>query len=131
MTMDDIKSAIKEMTTSSTVKALQHSTLHQLLFLLSCIKQSRLTGLSELSYRNIIEEHQSYCHLYSKSSPTMSVFHAISSYLGYYQLLTLEVAKSGDFSQKIKLNVDEQDVFLGIKQGDNKVLKTIVDGLER
>jgi Cdc6-like AAA superfamily ATPase len=114
--MDHIKEALKEMTSSTVVLAIKMASFHQKLFLLSSAKQARATGLAELSFGRIVEEHSRYCSTYAKPIPSMSIFNSICSYLGIYHLLTVERGKNGDPTQKVRLEVDETDIVLGIKQ---------------
>lgn len=128
--MSHIQMALKEMTSSSSVKAIQFSSIYQQLFLLASIKQMRGCGLVELQYGCILEEFFLLCRLNRITIPSTSLLHSICSYLGQYQLLIVEGSKSGNPSQKVKLAVDQQDVFVAINQGSNAGLRRIVKSLQ-
>lgn len=126
VSMKHITSAIQEMTSSNAVKAVQYVSFHHKLFLLACIKQGRTTGLTELDYGSVQDELLRYCVFARIEPPNSGVLFRVCAYLGEYNLLTLESGKAGDPSQKLKLAIDEQDVFTGVRESRDDKLLTIV-----
>jgi hypothetical protein len=127
--MSHINMAIKEMTSSSSVKAIQFSSVYQQLFLLASIKQMRVSGLVELHYGQVLEELSLLCRHNRISIPPASLLHSICAFLGQYQLLIVEGSKAGNPSQKIKLAVDQQDVLVAIAQTGHSALSKIAKTL--
>lgn len=122
-----VHEAIKEMGSSSSVKAVQYLSFHQKLFLICCIKQSRATGIVELNYGRIEQDYVRTSELNSILALTTSELHLTCSFLGNHGIITVETAKAGDPSQKIKLEVLEQDIFTAITQdkAEKKLLSIV------
>jgi Cdc6-like AAA superfamily ATPase len=125
-----VKQAILEMTKSSLVVSIERCSFQQLLFLLACVKRNRQCGIKELVFCDVVQEHIRYCREYSKNCPNISEFHRISSFLGSYHLIIVESIKAGEPSQKLQLQIHEQDIFLAVKNCQDSTLLAIVKKLD-
>lgn len=124
--MDHIQKAIKEMNSSKSVKAVQNASLHQRIFLLAIINASRKCGTVDVVFSDVVDEHESICRLANIAIPYMSNLYSICGFLGQYHLTLVESAKQGDPNQKIKLNINEQDVVTGAKLSQHAKLSRIL-----
>jgi hypothetical protein len=122
-----IEAAIKEMTSSSTVKSIQNLSFFEQMFLISCIKEVRSSGLVELNYGMVVQQFEKNCRLSSIEFPSFSNLNMIATHLGRYNMLITESTKAADPCQKIKLAIDEQDIISGIRLGADKTLARLVD----
>ncbi|KAI8893518.1 P-loop containing nucleoside triphosphate hydrolase protein [Globomyces pollinis-pini] len=129
--MKHIDSAIKEMNSSPIVKAIQYSSFHQQLFLIACIKQIRKKGTTELDYGSVLEEHEYITRSNHIECPTHSSLHSICTFLAQYQLIMIQTHLIGDPVMKLKLIVNEQDVFLGIRLCKNQMLMKLIERIDR
>ena len=127
-----IEAAMKEMSSSKIVRAIQFSSLHQKLFLLAVTRVIKKTGLNEALFGDVVEEHESICRLARIEIPSTTSLYQICNFLGTYHLVLLEPGKQGDPGMKLLLQVDQTDVMTGIKNsdGDDRV-KSILKAFNR
>ena len=130
--LEFIDAAIKEMSSSKIVRAIQYSSLHQRLFLLAITKTIRKTGINETYFCDVVEEHESICRLARIEIPSTTSMYQVCSFLARYHLILMEPGKQGDPSMKLVLQVEEGDVFTGLKNsdGDDRV-KSILKSINR
>jgi Cdc6-like AAA superfamily ATPase len=126
VTMEDVNAAIKEMTTSKAVMAVKHCSVHQRLFLIACMNVERKTGISDLVFMDVEEEHVVLCRMAKLREPTTSDLHSICAFLGHYRLIIAEVSKAGLPYQKLKLNINVQDIITGVRASKHKNLQQLV-----
>jgi Cdc6-like AAA superfamily ATPase len=130
--MDHVKQAIQEMTKSSLIPQIQRCSFQQLLFLLSCVKRSRATGIKELTFCDIVDDHYAFCFKYlsEKYTPSVSTLHEIANFLSGFNLLIAERSKAGEPGQKIQMRVHEDDIFQAIKSISHPKLMPILKQLD-
>jgi Cdc6-like AAA superfamily ATPase len=122
-----VDKAINEMNNSKSVKAIQFCSLHQKVFLLACINVQRKTGVPELIFGDIEQEHLVLCGMLKINNPTTPILHSICSYLGQCRMIIAETLKLGQPKARVKLNIDNQDVFTGIINAKHDSLTKYVE----
>ena len=130
--IDHVKQAIQEMTKSSLVPQIQRCSFQQLLFLLSCVKRSRATGIKEVIFCDIVDDYRAFClkYLSEKYTPSVSALHEIANFLSSFNLLIAEKRKAGEPGQKIQMRVHEDDVFQAVKNSAHTKLVPILKQLD-
>jgi Cdc6-like AAA superfamily ATPase len=126
VTMDDINLAIKEMSNSKSVIAVKHCSVQQRVFLIACMNIERKSGISDLIFMDVEEEHIILCRLAKLLQPTTSDLHSICAYLTQYHLIISEGPKAGFPHQKIKLNINIQDIITGVCASKHSKLEHLV-----
>ncbi|KAI8607176.1 hypothetical protein BC830DRAFT_193059 [Chytriomyces sp. MP71] len=120
-----ITEVIKDLFNPTVVPFLRNSSLHQQLFLLAVRKAVRKNGGVDASFNEILAEHEGYCQPLSIPAPDTHLLQKICMQLYATRLILMETGKFSDPTQKIKLNVSENDLVVALKE--DKYLKRILE----
>jgi origin recognition complex subunit 1 len=121
-----IEDALKEMNTSKAVISVKNSSLHQQIFLLSVLNMIKKTGLMDVDFDSVQTEHRDICTMARVKTPSTSVLYSVCQSLGEFKLLVVEMGKLGMPQQKLKINVDRNDIVKGIENAKHpKLISTI------
>ncbi|KAI8911480.1 P-loop containing nucleoside triphosphate hydrolase protein, partial [Gorgonomyces haynaldii] len=101
ITWKHIEAAFRDLFSSPVLKALKHLSYHQLLFLVSILRQIRVTGMAQVSYGQVTEEHYKLCYQQNKKPPSYVDMCNICTGLSQYRLIISEL--KSDPTQKIQV----------------------------
>lgn len=121
-----IEEALKEMNTSKAVVSVKNSSLHQQIFLLSVLNMIKKTGLMDVDFDSVQAEYRDICTMARVKIPSTSLLYSVCQSLGEFKLLLVEIGKLGMPQQKLKINVDRNDILRGIEIAKHpKLISTI------
>eukprot|EP00058_Branchiostoma_floridae_P007173 XP_002592661.1 hypothetical protein BRAFLDRAFT_124128 [Branchiostoma floridae] len=112
--MTHVDTAVQEMFSSPKIMAIRHASLQEQLFLKAVVAEFRRSGLEEATFLQVSQQHECLCRLDGVSVPTMSQLSGVCSTLGASRLLLVEAGKS-DLSQRVRLNVSQDDVMYALR----------------
>ncbi|KAI9208494.1 P-loop containing nucleoside triphosphate hydrolase protein [Polychytrium aggregatum] len=121
ISIDIINQAIKELSSSPTIQAIQNASLHQRIFLVALIRVFRKHGLSRAQLGDVSREHLRLCQLLSYSAPKFHELFQICSTLCCNGCLNIQSHKV-EINHEIELNVSITDVETALKKIDDKAL---------
>lgn len=123
ITRDIVTKVINEMFLSPSIQAICKATLHQRIFLVAVFRISRNEGKPEVTFRDVVFEHQRISQFQNLAVPTRGDLVSICSFLNSFRLILCENNKIGDPTQKLRLNVSEEDLMSAVKKGTDKKTK--------
>ncbi|KND04967.1 origin recognition complex subunit 1 [Spizellomyces punctatus DAOM BR117] len=127
VTMAVIDRAVKEMFASPAVQSVQRASTHQRLFLVAIVRNVRRGGTAEVEYGQVADEHIRLCKLGNIQNPNPSDLIAVCAQLATCRLLLVEMSRAGDRRQRIRLNVNEEDVITAVRNGGEEWLRRLVE----
>ncbi|KAI9281552.1 P-loop containing nucleoside triphosphate hydrolase protein [Sporodiniella umbellata] len=126
VTIAVIDGAIKEMFSSPYVSFVRSCSLHQKIFLVSCMQVTRSTGLGEIEFGDICHHHTQTCKWHNIEPPNVSDLMRVLESLGQCRALVMEGGKM-DIHMRISLNLMEQDIIMACK--DDKLVSKLLQSL--
>ncbi|XP_065680035.1 origin recognition complex subunit 1 isoform X2 [Hydra vulgaris] len=117
--MKHVEIALKEMFSSPKILALQSLSTMEVLFMKAVISEFRRTGLEEALFFEVFEQFRSHCQIEGFFTPNASEAFAICSSLNACKFLLVEPGYK-DIYQRIRLNVNKDDVMFAFKCSENK-----------
>ncbi|XP_019645559.1 PREDICTED: origin recognition complex subunit 1-like [Branchiostoma belcheri] len=112
--MSHVDTAVQEMFSSPKIMAIRNASLQEQLFLKAVVAEFRRSGLEEATFLQVSQQHECLCRLDGVTVPTMSQLSGVCSTLGASRLLLVEAGKS-DLSQRVRLNVSQDDVMYALR----------------
>ncbi|KAI8817388.1 P-loop containing nucleoside triphosphate hydrolase protein [Fimicolochytrium jonesii] len=123
VTMMVIDQAVKEMFASVAVQSVGRGSTHQRVFLVALVRSVRRAGIGEVEYGPVSDEHYRLCDMGNLPAPTAYDLYGICAQLHTSRLILLEQHRAGDRSQKLQLNISEEDVVTAVQNGGEAWLK--------
>ncbi|XP_066297989.1 origin recognition complex subunit 1-like isoform X1 [Branchiostoma lanceolatum] len=115
--MTHVDTAVQEMFSSPKIMAIRNASLQEQLFLKAVVAEFRRSGLEEATFLQVFQQHECLCRLDGVTVPTMSQLSGVCSTLGASRLLLVEAGKS-DLSQRVRLNVSQDDVMYALRDNN-------------
>ncbi|XP_057298832.1 origin recognition complex subunit 1-like isoform X2 [Hydractinia symbiolongicarpus] len=113
--MKHVESALKEMFSSPKILALQSLSVMETMFMKAIISEFRRTGIEDALFMEVYDQFQSHCRAEGGfEPPNVSEAFAMCNNLGSCRLLLTE-SGSKDIYQRIRLNVNTDDVLFAFK----------------
>ena len=126
ISVDVVLKAVRELSSSPALLSLMNASVHQMLFLVCIIKQTRKTGISDVVLVDVIIEHMRVCKTQGVVSPTPMELFDIASELGEYKWILVESNKGMDRSKKLRLNMMEEDVMMVLHKSIEPELQNLL-----
>ncbi|RUP45409.1 P-loop containing nucleoside triphosphate hydrolase protein [Jimgerdemannia flammicorona] len=114
VTIPTINEAVREMFSSANVSFIRHASLHQKIFLLATMQRLRRSGVADVEFAEVAQQHVQTCRWHNVEPPSSSDLAAICASLGQARCLLVEPGRL-DLHQRIRLNVSEEDVTMALK----------------
>jgi origin recognition complex subunit 1 len=112
--LGDIQQALKEMSSSPIVAAMESCSLHEQLLLVAILSQFRKSGVEETFFSDALETHGLFCRSRGIAPPSASTVAAICARLGACRILLTESGER-DVFQRIRLNCNQDDVMFALR----------------
>ncbi|RCI01983.1 Origin recognition complex, subunit 1 [Rhizopus stolonifer] len=126
VTIAVIDGAIKEMFTSPSVSFIRSCSLHQKIFLVSCMQRSRAIGLAETEFGDIAHYHAQTCKWHNIEPLNTSDLMRVCESLGQSRALVMEGGRM-DIYMRISLNLMEEDIVMACKA--DKLISKLLQNL--
>ncbi|CAO3700433.1 unnamed protein product [Rhizopus stolonifer] len=126
VTIAIIDGAIKEMFTSPSVSFIRSCSLHQKIFLVSCMQRSRAIGLAETEFGDIAYYHAQTCKWHNIEPLNTSDLMRVCESLGQSRALVMEGGRM-DIYMRISLNLMEEDIVMACKA--DKLISKLLQNL--
>lgn len=104
-----------DMYASSNVKFIKHSALQHKIFLIALAIRIRRSGLHEVPFAELAEEHMRLCRMHKFEIPNGSQLSAICGALGASRAITVDDPKL-DLYRSVRLMLSEQDVYHAVQE---------------
>lgn len=114
VTIGVVDEAIKEMFTSPAVSFVKSCSLHQKVFLVSCMQRVRAIGLAEIEFGDVAHNHVQTCKWHNIEPPNTSDLMRVCESLGQSRALVME-SGSMDIHMRLSLNLVEEDILMACK----------------
>eukprot|EP00043_Microstomoeca_roanoka_P013905 m.136928 g.136928 ORF g.136928 m.136928 type:complete len:807 (-) comp15879_c0_seq1:157-2577(-) len=114
VTIHHVSSAIKEMSSSPLLQAIEHASLQEKLFVLATIATFRQTGVEEAVLEQVSASHRSLCLKLGYPVPSSSVLTMVCSNLASTRVILAESA-SLDLRRKVRLNCSTEDALFALR----------------
>jgi Cdc6-like AAA superfamily ATPase len=118
-----INEAVREMFSSPAVTFVQQCSLHQKLFLVSVLKCVQRTGLADVEFGEVAQQHVQTCKWHHIEAPGTSDLMRVCESLGQTRALVVEGGRL-DLGMRIALNISEGDLVMACK-GDKLIGKLV------
>ncbi|KAG1382944.1 hypothetical protein G6F61_001802 [Rhizopus arrhizus] len=126
VTIAVIDGAIKEMFTSPSVAFIRSCSLHQKIFLVSCMQRSRAVGMAEIEFGDVAHYHVQTCKWHNIEPLNTSDLMRICESLGQSRALVMEGGRM-DIYMRISLNLMEEDIVMACKA--DKLISKLLQNL--
>lgn len=113
--IQNIMNTFNEMYASSSVSFIKHASLQQKLFLVALATRIRRSGLHEVPFHEVAEEHVRLCQMHKFDIPNGSQLSAICSNLGASRAIAVEDVRL-DLYRACRLVLSEQDVYHALQE---------------
>ncbi|KAJ2962377.1 hypothetical protein NQZ79_g2550 [Umbelopsis isabellina] len=123
VTIAIINEAVREMFSSPAVTFVQQCSLHQKLFLVSVLKCVQRTGLADVEFGEVAQQHVQTCKWHHIEAPGTSDLMRVCESLGQTRALVVEGGRL-DLGMRIALNISEGDLVMACK-GDKLIGKLV------
>jgi len=126
VTVQHVDEGIAEMFCSIHNQALNHSSLHEKLFVWFVVCELRFSGLMEATFRKVAERHILFCTQHLEITlmvPTSSQLLQVCHRLNESKLIIVENQRA-DVEKRILLNINPSDVIFVLRNDDK--LKSVV-----
>ncbi|XP_028404499.1 origin recognition complex subunit 1-like [Dendronephthya gigantea] len=120
--MPHVEKALNEMFSSPKILAMKNLSMMEGYLLKSVLAEFRRTGLEEASFSGVYSQLVELCRLEGVSTPLSSLASAICSRLGATRLLLVDSGKC-DIKQRIRLNVNKDDILFALKAAKKETSK--------
>ncbi|KAI8918618.1 P-loop containing nucleoside triphosphate hydrolase protein, partial [Powellomyces hirtus] len=127
VTMSVIDRAVKEMFASPAVQSVARASIHQRVFLVCVLRVIRRTGTSLVEFNQVADEYVKLCSLGNLRQATSYTLFAICEQLNTCQLLMTEQSRAGDYSQRIQLSINTEDVITAVRSSGEEWLKRLAE----
>jgi len=118
--MKHVNDALNEMFSSPKIIALRSLSKFQGYFMRSVVSEFRRSGLEEASFKDIYDQFKDLCRISGDAPPNASEGFRICSMLGSSKFLLTEPGYN-DIYQKVRLNVNQDDVLFALKETHNSI----------
>eukprot|EP01135_Chromosphaera_perkinsii_P007227 Nk52_evm35s745 gene=Nk52_evmTU35s745 len=115
--MDEIDAALKEIFSSPSIQYIRAASLHEKIFLSALLLEFKSSGVEESIFGNVFSRHVTLCRLYGMSPPSPSDISRVCGRLGASRLILAENS-TNDLHQRIRLNINENDVVFSLRSDD-------------
>lgn len=113
--MSHVDAALQDMFSSPKIRAMKCLTQMEGLFLKSVIAEFRSSGLEEATFGDVFQQLLDFCRIEGLSTPTPSQAAGVCCRLGAWKLLLVEAGRR-DLEQRIRLNVNQDDVLYALEK---------------
>ncbi|RUS20272.1 hypothetical protein BC937DRAFT_95564 [Endogone sp. FLAS-F59071] len=114
VTIATINEAVREMFSSPSVSFIRRASLHQKIFLLATVQRLRRSGVADVEFAEVAQQHMQTCRWQGVEPPSSGDLAAVCASLGQARCLLVEPGRM-DLCQRIRLNVSEEDVTMALK----------------
>ncbi|KAI9034392.1 P-loop containing nucleoside triphosphate hydrolase protein [Hyaloraphidium curvatum] len=111
----NLMSTFNEMYASANVTFVKHAPLQQKLFLVALATRIRRSGLYEVPFHEVAEEHIRLCQMHKFEVPNGSQLSAICANLGTSRAIAVEDIRL-DLYRAVRLVLSEQDVYHALQE---------------
>ncbi|CAB4005725.1 Origin recognition complex subunit 1, partial [Paramuricea clavata] len=122
--MPHVEKALNEMFSSPKIVAMKNLSMMEGYMLKSVLAEFRRTGLEEASFSGVYSQLLVLCRMEGVSAPASSLAFTVCSRLGAIRLLLVDSGRC-DIQQRIRLNVNKDDILFALKTAKKETRENI------